>query len=442
MFVKTQTTSILIPLVLGVVVLAMAYPVILIFIKSFAVNQPGQPPAWGLGGWFTAFNDRNLPSAMSNTLSLAAIRVVVSTVLALFFAWVVTRTNTPLKNFIEFMLWLGFFLPLLPMTIGWILLLDQQHGLLNKLLIYVFGMEKGLFDPFSYWGIVWCHLAFSTSIRFLLMTPAFRTMDASLEEAAIASGSNGASTLLRITLPILAPAIVVSTALGFVKSLESFELELVLGIPAGIYVLSTRIYDFAHADPPAYGAATALASIFLVVILLMICFQTILLGKREYTTITGKGYQPRFLSIGRWRWVTYGFCMLFIFVFVLLPLGALLMGTFMRVIGFYDLKDAWTTRHWATAFDDPIFVRAATNTMVLGVGAGIGGTLIYAVISYFIVRTHFFGRRVLDFLLWLPWAVPGVLIGIALLWTILGSGDAVKLLYGTNFALMLGIVIG
>src|SRR4029077_2325261 len=160
---------------------------------------------------------------------------------------------------------------------------------------------------------------FSTSVRFLLMTPAFRAMDAVLEEAARTSGSNTLGTFLRITIPILAPAILASTALGFIRSLESFEIELVLGVPAGIYVLPTRIYDFLRWEPPLYSQATALSSIFLVVIFALIWIQKVLLGTRQYTTITGRGYQVRPQSLGSWRWVTFAICMLFIGVMILLP---------------------------------------------------------------------------------------------------------------------------
>jgi len=438
---RHRAVELIVPLLMVAMVLMMAYPVVLLFIKSFAANEPGQPTTWGLEGWIAAFNDRTLPSTLANTFSLALVRIAITSVLAIFFAWVITRTDTPYKGFIEFMLWLGFFLPLLPMTIGWILLLEAQDGLLNRLLMKSFNLGASPFDIFTYWGIVWCHLAYSTSIRFLLMTPAFRTMDAALEEAAQTSGSNRFGTLLRITLPILTPAILTSTSLGFIKSLESFEIELVLGVPAGIYVLSTRIYDFAYLDPPVYSAATAVASIFLFMISVLILFQYFLLKGRQYTTITGRGYAVRAISIGHWRWVTFALCMLFIFVMIVLPVGALVMATFMRVIGFYDLENAWTTSNWATAFDDPIFLRSLYNTLYLGIGASIFGTLFYAVISYFIVRTKFAGRKIVDFLSWLPWALPGVLIGIALLWTVLGSGDLIRMLYGTILAMILGIVI-
>ena len=143
------------------------------------------------------------------------------------------------------------------MTMGWIMLLDPYNGLINKGLMKLFGLAKPLFDIYSYWGIIWCHIAFSTSVRFLLLTPAFIAMDAALEDAARTSGSDNVGVLMRITVPILAPAVLASTALGFIRSLESLEIEMVLGIPAGIYVVPTKIWDYLHWEPPLYERATA-----------------------------------------------------------------------------------------------------------------------------------------------------------------------------------------
>jgi iron(III) transport system permease protein len=427
--------------IVGILALMLGYPLGLLFAKSFAVSWPGQPTVWGLGGWLAAFNDPGLPWALGNTFLLALARIIITTALAIFFAWVVTRTDTPLKGFIEVVLWLGFFLPLLPMTMGWILLLDPQYGLVNRFLMETLGLSSAPFNVFSFWGIVWCHLAFSTSIRFLLMTPPFLSMDAALEEAARTSGSNNLGVLFRISVPILAPALLASTALGIIKSLESFEIEMVLGIPAGIYVLSTKIWDFIHWEPPLYDRATALSSIFLMVIFALIYLHHVALRSREYTTVTGRSFAARPFSLGRWRWVTFGFSMLFIFIMILLPLAALIMGTFMELFGHFDMERAWTTRHWTGAFRDPLFLRSLMNTLILGMGAAVTGTIAYALVSYYIVRTRFPGRKIVDILSWLPWALPGVLISLAFLWVALGSGDFIKLLYGTIYLLSLAIII-
>ncbi|MGH7827177.1 MAG: ABC transporter permease [Candidatus Binatia bacterium] len=428
-------------LLVGLLILILAYPLVLLFVKSFVASRPGQPTVWAASGWVEAFTDVNLAIAVGNTFYLAFVRIIITSALAIFFAWVVTRTDTPLKGLIEVTLWLGFFLPLLPMTMGWILLLDPYYGLINKFLMKVFSLSQPPFDIYSYWGIIWCHLAFSTSVRFLLMTPAFRAMDAALEDAARTSGSNNLGVLMRVTIPILAPAILASTALGFIRSLESLEIEMVLGIPAGIYVVPTKIWDYIHWEPPLYDRATALCSIFLLFIFLLIWWHRMFLRGREFTTVTGRSYMVRTFPLGRWRWATCAFCLLFIAVMIILPLAALVMGTFMEFFGNFDTERVWTMRHWAGVFTDPVFLRSLNNTLVLGIGAAIVGTLLYALLSYLIVRTRVPGRGVIDVLSWLPWALPGVLISLALLWTVLGSGDFVKLIYGTVSVLVLAIII-
>jgi len=438
---KWSWRSLLSLVLIGLLILVLAYPIGLLLVKSFVASRPGQATVWTIGGWVEAFSDAALPIALGNTLFLAVMRVAITTGLAIFFAWVVTRTDTPLKGFVEVMLWLGFFLPLLPMTMGWILLLDPHYGLINKFLMRIFGLAEAPFNIYSYWGIIWCHVAFSTSVRFLLMTPAFSAMDAALEEAALVCGSNRAGVLMRVTIPVLAPAVLASTALGLIKSLESFEIELVLGIPAGIYVVPTKIWDFIHWEPPLYDRATAMCSIFLIFIFLMIWCYRAFLGRREFTTVSGRSHMVETFSLGRWRWVTGGLCLLFIVVMIFLPLVTLGVGTFMECFGHFDLEKVWTSRHWTGVFTDPIFLRSLKNTIILGLGAAILGALAFALLGYLIVRTQIPGRGIIDILSWLPWALPGVLISLALLWTVLGSGAYVRLIYGTVFLLIVAIIL-
>lgn len=440
-FPKIEWSWIPLTLLVGLLVVLLAYPLALLLIKSFVISRPGQANEWSIKGWVEAFTDPNLALAIGNTFYLAFVRVVVTTILAIFFAWLVTRTDIPLKSFIELTLWLGFFLPLLPMTMGWIMLLDPYNGLINKGLMKLFGFAKPPFDIYSYWGIIWCHIAFSTSVRFLLLTPAFIAMDAALEDAARTSGSDNVGVLMRITVPILAPAVLASTALGFIRSLESLEIEMVLGIPAGIYVVPTKIWDYLHWEPPLYERATALCSIFLGFIVLLIWLHRMFLRGKEFTTVSGRSYLVRTFSLGRWRWFACGISLLFILLMIVLPLAALIMGTFMEFFGNFGTEKVWTVHHWTAVFTDPVFLRSLRNTLILGLGAGVIGTLLYSLISYIIVRTRVVGRSVVDILSWLPWALPGVLISLALLWAVLGSGDYVKLLYGTVALLVLAIII-
>jgi iron(III) transport system permease protein len=441
LFAKLNPATILSVFLLGLIAFFTAYPVALLCLSSFQVSQPGQPIAWGLEGWRMAFSDPSVPRALWNTFVLGVVRVAITTLLSVFFAWVIARTDTPGKGFIEFMLWLGFFLPLLPMTLGWILLFDPNYGIINTLLVKWLGLSKEPFNIYSYAGIIWVHLAFSTSVRFLLLTPAFKAMDAALEEAAHVAGSSAIATLARITVPVLMPAILVTTMLAFIKSLESLEVEIVLGVPARIFVYSTLVWDYTHFEPPAYHAATALSSIFLLTVFGLIWLQRVLLGTRDYTTVGGRGYSGRIMRLGRWRWATFGLSVAFIAVMIALPMAVLFMGTLMKAFGYFLIPKPWTLNNWSGAFDDPILLRSLRNTLILGIGAGGFGALFYAVVGYAIVRSRFYGRQVLDFLVWLPWALPGVLISLALLWATLGIGNAITPIYGTIYLLILAIMI-
>ena len=173
----------------------------------------------------------------------------------------------------------------------------------------------------------------------------------------------------------------------------------------------------------------------------MIWLHRVILGGRDFITVSGRSHIVETSSLGHWRWVTLALCLLFIFVMILLPLATLVVGTFMEVFGHFDLERVWTTRHWTGAFTDPVFLRSWKNTMILGLAAAVVGSLIYALISYVIVRTRAPGRGVIDVLSWLPWALPGVLISLALLWTVLSSGGYIKFMYGTVSLLVLAIII-
>lgn len=441
LFAKLNPTALRFVLLIAIIACFTAYPIALLFLSSFQVSPPGQPIAWGLEGWRMAFSDAAVPKALWNTFVLGFTRVAITTVLSVFFAWVITRTDTPGKGFIEFMLWLGFFLPLLPMTLGWILLLDPNYGIINKLIVNWLGLSRGPFNIYSYGGIIWVHLAFSTCVRVILLTPAFKALDATLEEAAHVAGSSAIATLTRITVPVLMPAVLATTMLSFIKSMESMEIEIVLGVPARIFVFSTLVWDYTHFQPPAYHSATALSSIFLVAVFGLIWLQRTILGTREYTTVGGRGYSVRVARIGRWRWVAFGFSVAFIFVMIVLPMAVLVVGTFMKAFGYFSIPQPWTLNNWSGAFADPILLRSLRNTLILGVGAGGLGALLYAILGYNIVRSRVMGRQVLEFLAWLPWALPGVLISLALLWATLGIGKAVTPLYGTLYLLVLAIMI-
>jgi iron(III) transport system permease protein len=429
-------------LMLALVASLTVYPLGMVLYGSFRSSAPGQAGFFTLSGYQTAFTDPTIAKALWTTLWLGVVRTFISMVLAVFFCWALVRTDMPLKGTIEFFLWLNFFLPILPMTMGWILLLDGTYGLINTWIMKVFPfIEASPFNIYSYGGIIWAHLAFNTSIRVLMLAPAFRNMDPALEEAGVMSGMNSFQTLARITFPLLVPSIIGSTLLGFIKALESFEVELLLGMPAKVFVYSTKVYDMLRWEPPQYPPAMALSLVFMVFVFAMVFLNRWLITRKQYTTVSGKAFRPAVIRMGPWRWVLLGVCVLYLIVFTVAPLSVLVLGTFMRVSGMFNLPDPYTLDHWRAVLNDPVFFRSLTNSLIMASGAAVVGTLFFCLISYLSTRTKVAGRALLDLMTWLPWAVPGILLAVGLLWMVLGSLPILAGLYGTLALLIIAMII-
>ena len=423
-------------LVVGFLVLT---PLFLMILNSFQTARPGQPIVWGMEGWVKAFTTPGIVKAMTNTFSLAITRQSIALVIGAFFAWLIARTDIPMKGTLEFFFWLSFFLPALPETMGWILFLDPKYGLLNQGLMNL-GLSQPLFNIYSFWGIVWAHMGGSVSVKVMLLAPAFRNLDAAFEEASKISGASGWHTFFHIVIPVMMPAILVTTILGLIRSLEAFEIELLLGTPIGLQVYSTKIHELVTWEPPQFAPAMALSTVFLCLLLWMVALQRRYIGQRSYETVTGRGFSIRSTPLGRWRYPAFALVLAFALVVTIVPTLLLLIGTFMKLFGFFNIADPWTLDNWRATLGDPVLLRSLWNTLAIGIGSGVIGVLFYALIAYMIVKTRYVGRWLLDFLSWLPWSIPGILLGVALLWTFLQTKIFLPI-YGTIYLLMIAMVI-
>jgi iron(III) transport system permease protein len=424
-------------IVVGFLVLT---PLFLMILNSFQTARPGQPIVWGMEGWVKAFNTPGILKAINNTFTLAITRQTIALFVGAFFAWLIARSDIPMKGMLEFFFWLSFFLPALPETMGWILLLDPKYGLLNQGLMSLGVISNPLFNIYSFWGIVWAHMGGTISVKVMLLAPAFRNLDAALEEASKISGASGWRTFFRIVIPVMMPAILVTTILGIIRSMEAFEIELLLGTPIGLQVYSTKIHELVTWEPPQFAPAMALSSVFLGVLLLMVALQRRYIAQRNYETVTGRGFSIRPTHLGRWRYPAFALVLTFALIVTIVPTFLLLIGTFMRLFGFFSIADPWTLDNWRATLNDPVLLRSLWNTLAIGLGAGVIGVLFYALIAYMIVKTRQAGRWLLDFLSWLPWSIPGILLGVALLWTFLQTRIFLPI-YGTIYLLMIAMVI-
>jgi iron(III) transport system permease protein len=269
-----------------------------------------------------------------------------------------------------------------------------------------------------------------------LLYPAFRNVDATLEESSLASGATRWQTTVRVTLPLLAPALLATAALSIVVGMESFETEQLLGVPAGIFVFTTRIYDFLYNQRSSeFGPASALSMVLVALTLLLVIIQRRILAGRSYTSVSGRGYQPRPTDLGPWRWLTFGIVVGYFIVFGVAPIVVLILTSFMQVSGFFT-PELLTTRVWSKVLASPTLVTSIQNTLFVGVSAATAGVVLAALASYVITRMRWAGRSTMDTLVWLPIAVPGLVLALGFLWAYVGLP-----IYGTIWMLVLAYMV-
>ncbi|MEK6601853.1 MAG: ABC transporter permease subunit [Candidatus Binatota bacterium] len=430
--------------IMAAVLLTLGYfliwPVILLLINSFnaATDWFVEPRSWGLRHWQNAFQRPGLLTSLGNSLLIWSLTVAASFPIGVTIAWILARTRIPFSHSLEFMFWISYMVPALPTTIAWITLLDPDIGMINVALKKLFLMEQGPFNIFSVPGIVWANLmGHGIAIKVMLLTPAFRNMDATLEEAARVGGASNLRTLFKVTLPLMISPMILVLALQLLRVFQSFETEYLLGMPFGFYVYSTKIFALIRDPIPNYGEATVLASITLLMIAVIIPLQRWILERRRYTTITGS-FRPGLIDLGRWNYVAFG---LIAFLLALLTAGPaliLLLGSFMTRIGYFVL--GFTLDHWRLVLSDPVFLKALRTTLVLATTAAVASPLLFSVIAYILVRTRLPGRGALDLMIWSGGAIPGILAGLGLLWVFLTT-PVLNFLFGTIWALIIVVIL-
>jgi iron(III) transport system permease protein len=440
---RSKALSALTTLALVVVIGVLAAgPILLVAANSFVVSQPGEPERVGLDAWRTLLAEPGLLQSLANTVALAITRVAIGVPVAVLIIWLLVRTNVRAAGVIEFLFWIAFFLPGVPVTLGWILLLDPNYGLFNELLAAVPLLPDGTrFDIFSFWGIVLVELLAGTiPAQVIIVAPAFRIFDSTLEQSSRVAGGTIARTLRTITLPLLMPTIAVASVLAFVRAMEGFEVEQLLGVPAGIEVYSTRIYRFMRFDPPQFAVSSALGTLLLLIMLPLVLVQARRRFSRSEATISGREHSIARIPLGRWRLAATLFCLIPAVLGSVLPLTLLIVGSFMKLWGFFDIPQPFTLANWQGVLTHPYLLVTLRNALILGLGSATVGVLGLTAVAYLIARRPGRMTGLLSFLTWLPWFLPGMLLGLGLLWALLGN-PLLRPLHGTMFGLILAMVI-
>ena len=353
-----------------------------------------------------------------NSLQFAAGASLIAFVIGTGLAWMNERTNTPFKGLFFALSVIPLIIPGILFTVAWILLGSPKIGLINLVLQKLFDSDAVFVNVYSLGGMMWVDGLHYSPVAFLLMTAAFRAMDPALEESAVMSGASVPQVAARITLPLVWPAVFATILILFVRAIESFEVPALLGLPVGIQVFTSAIYQAVHRYPSQIGLASALAVTLLLLTTVGVYFQSRLSSQgSKYATMTGKGFRPRTIDLGRWRYLTTAIFLAYFLAIVVLPFAVLLWSSLQKFYSVPSMEalSRLTLDPYRTILSYPNLTRSVWNSLLLALGSATLIMLVTSVICWIVVKTKLPGRWLLDNIASLPMVFPGLVLGLAIM---------------------------
>ncbi len=386
--------------------------------STFLVGLPGMPDShFGLDNYSDVFSPIIRQTGL-NTLLLGIGTVLVSLLFAVPTAWLLHRTNTPLKGIFLTLMFLHILIPGFLKTMGWIILLSPQIGIINELLRTFIAVESGPISIYNLPSMAILQGLTLAPVMFFMVSAAFLAVDPSFEEAAEVSGASKFHSLRRITLPLVTPATVAAVMYVFMTAVSMYEIAALLGAPTRIHVFATLMFSALRPEAglPRYGVAGVYGVILLIPTLVALYYyQRMLRLSHRYATVTGKGYKPKLVDLGRWKWAGAGFIWFYFLLDTILPFLSMLWISFIPRIRLPSM-DALATASldgYQQALGTLIRGGVLTNTVTLMLSVGIGVTLISIIISWIVLRTRMPGRFAVDTIAMLPHAVPRIAFAFA-----------------------------
>ncbi len=401
----------------------------------------------GFDNFYAVWVEQRIDRVIWNTAIYVTGATIFGITSAAVLAWLVERTDMPGKTWIYSGVPLGIAVPGILHAIAWVLLMSPRSGFINRAYMDVTGSAEPLFDIYTMAGLIFAEGLRLVPVAFLMLVPLMRSMDPSLEEAAAVSGASPYRATRRVTLALLLPGVLAISIFQAITAIENFEVPGILGMPVNLHVFSTRVFNLIDniGTIPAFGQANAAAVFYLAIALVISFFYLRLVRNSErYSIITGKGYTPRQVRLGRWRKPALGLALLFLFVTIVLPFLVLLYISLVNYLRppSWDAVMNFTTKNYETVFNQPRVVRTLMNTIYVTLMTATTVTIVSFVIAYIIVRTRFAGRYALDMLSFLPHSIPGIVLGLALFWLFMQFDQLTGArTFGSIYALVLGFTI-
>ena len=413
-------------------------PVFMLILGSFSdgITTTGQ---FTLAKYFEAYTDPDLYEIIFNSIIFVFGSALFATALALFLAYVSVRTDVPFRFLFKIIPIIPMMIPHVLFSISWVMLLNPTNGILNLLIMQVFGLQSSLFNIYTLPGMIMVEGLLDMPIAYLIIAPAMASFDVSLEESSRVSGAGSLRTMARITLPVLRPAILAAFILCTIRCIAAFAVPSVIGMRGRIYVLATHLYRMITTGFMAdYGSAAAVGvSVLATSIILIYVFRYFTRASERFVTISGRGYKPTLIQLKKAKIPILIILIILTFILVILPVLVLI---YISLVPFTMVPSVrafsmMSLRHWIHVLRDPISLLSLRNSLFLGIGGASIGIIISIFVAYVVVKVRTKSAGFLESLTFLSFSFPGIVIGVGFMWFFVRTP-----IYATIWAMLIGYI--
>lgn len=406
-------------------------PVATLVYGSLRDAAPGVPGAFTWSN-YEILAHSEMAGLIKNTLIVAIGSALVAVILGFTLAFIIVRTNVPGAKFFDTVVLIPAYVSPFIAGLAWIALLSPKVGYISQVLK---AAGLGTLNIFSLGGMIWVIGSFYAPLAYLYIRPAMLNFDTSLEEAARVTGAGRFTTMRRIVVPLVMPAVFSAGLVVAVQAAGLFGVPAELGSSEGIYVLPTALVQRISQFPPEPNQAAVLGIALTLLTIIGLGLNSLLTRRKEYVIGSGRGATRTRIQLGRGRYACAGFCWVYLLIMVVLPVAAMVVGSlqpFLSPTTLFETK--WTLKNYRYIFSFPPVVSSIGNSVELAIGAAICGTVLAVLLCYFLARTKRFGNAAIEQLVAAPIAIPHTVLGLAFLWAWVSIPIGV---YGTKWILLM-----
>lgn len=398
-------------IVYAVLAVLFLYPLLGLIVAAFTRDG-----TFSIGNFVAVFRDVSNIRALRNSAYIGIITTFFSSAIALVLSWLVVRTNIYFKRFLRFILVMPFFIPPFIMAYAWTRLLGRA-GYLNVILQDLFGFASPPVQVYGAFGVILVSVIYTYPYAYIVISRGMENLGAHLEEAAQISGASKLQVIRDVVLPVLMPAVGSAAVIVFVTTVSMFGIPAIMGTPGRFIVITTRIYGYVGGfrDPHGMGIATTLSIVLVGFAFVGLLLQNFFTRKEKFMTITGKSGPIEETRLRAWRLPLTVILLLFCVVVVVLPLMAIGATSVIQALGVPFVLENLTLSHYVDVFNMSVVRRAIGNSFSLAVIVPTICSLGAVILVFLKRRGRMPGRNATEYIVSMPYAIPGIVIGVAMI---------------------------